>query len=92
MKIDIKHIADLARVTLSKAEEEKFSSDLDSILAYVEELKEVDASRVHPMAGGTELVNSFRGKGWQAQSVREDIIAGFPEIEEGFLKVPKIFE
>jgi len=92
MKIDIKHIAELARVTLSKAEEEKFSADLESILAYVEELKEVDTSLVAPMTGGTELVNSYREEGWQAPSVRENIFKGFPETEEGFLKVPKIFE
>lgn len=92
MKIDIKHIADLARVTLTKAEEEKFSTDLESILAYVEELKEVDTSSVAPMTGGTDLVNAFRGETAQVSEVRKNIVESFPEAEEGFLKVPKIFE
>lgn len=45
-KEQVKHIAKLARISLTKKEEEKFQKELSSILDYVEKLKEVDISNV----------------------------------------------
>lgn len=45
-KQQVKHIAKLARILLTKEEEERFQKELSSILDYVAKLKEVDISNV----------------------------------------------
>ena len=57
---DVRHIAKLARLTLSDQEVEKFSKELSSILAYVELLQEVDTKGVEPTAHVTGLSNELR--------------------------------
>ncbi len=56
----VRHIAKLARLTLSEAEEEKYASELTKILSYVEMLQEVDTASVPATAQVTGRVNSFR--------------------------------
>jgi aspartyl-tRNA(Asn)/glutamyl-tRNA(Gln) amidotransferase subunit C len=56
----VRHIAKLARLTLSDAEVEKFSGELTKILDYIEMLQEVDTSKTEPTASVTGLTNSFR--------------------------------
>ena len=56
----VRHIAKLARLTLSDAEVEKFAKELTSILQYVDMLQEVDTKNVTPTAQVTGQKNSFR--------------------------------
>jgi len=92
-KKHLEHLAALSRIELHKNEEEKLLADLRKILEHFEELKEVNTEQVAPMAGGTELKNIMR-----ADEIREDRLRGdrtveaFPEKENGFLKVPPVFE
>lgn len=51
----VRHIAKLARLTLSDKEVEKFSRELTQILDYIEKLKEVDTKGVEPMSQITGL-------------------------------------
>ena len=66
--IDIDKVADLARIALSDEEKTRFSSQLDSILGYVEKLGELDTSDVQPMAHPhsvekTRLNEKYRNQG-----------------------------
>ena len=45
---EVQHIAKLARLGITREEEEKFAKELSSILDYFEKLKEVDVSKVEP--------------------------------------------
>ena len=95
-KSSLKHLAELARIKLTAKEEGKFLKDLQKILKHFEELKAVDTTGVEPMTGGHELKNILRDDeidlAKRSQSVDESgrIIAAFPEVEKGYLKVPKI--
>jgi aspartyl-tRNA(Asn)/glutamyl-tRNA(Gln) amidotransferase subunit C len=57
---EIQHIATLARIKLTGAEEEKFKKELSSILEYIETLKKVDTEHVEPLYQTTGLVNAVR--------------------------------
>lgn len=57
---DVRHIAKLARLTLSEEEVEKLAGELTSILSYVDKLQEVNTEGVEPTAQVTGLTNSFR--------------------------------
>ncbi|MBT6730913.1 Asp-tRNA(Asn)/Glu-tRNA(Gln) amidotransferase subunit GatC [Candidatus Peregrinibacteria bacterium] len=57
---DVRHIAKLARLSLSEEEVEKFSTELTSILDYLDNLQELDTDGVEPTAQVTGQHNSFR--------------------------------
>lgn len=46
----VRHIAKLARLTLSDEEVSRYASELTSIFKYIEMLKEVDTTNVEPTA------------------------------------------
>jgi len=54
------HIAKLARITLTAEEVDKMTSELTSILKYVDVLNEVDTASIEPTAQITGLTNTFR--------------------------------
>lgn len=47
-KDQVKHVARLANLPLTSAEEEKYSEQLSQILEYIDQLNEVDTSNVEP--------------------------------------------
>lgn len=53
----VKHIAKLAKLTLSDTEVRIFGGQLSGILNYVDMLKEVDTEHVEPTSQVTGLVN-----------------------------------
>lgn len=99
-KATLEHLAELARLELDAGEEEKLLRDLEKILSYFEELKSLDASdieppvvsRVEPMSGGTNLKNIFREDDERENTDKGEGVDAFPETEEGFLRVPPVFE
>jgi len=88
----LKHLAELARIELNEREENKLLKDLQKILDYFKELQEVDTADVPAMTGGTELKNTFREDTPPASFIPGKGTANFPEEEDGYLKVPAIFD
>lgn len=91
-KHSLAHLADLARLELHAHEEEKLLHDLEKILAHFDELKEVNTDNVAPLAGGTMLTNILRDDEVRTDRLGPDeAVDAFPEMEEGYLKVPPVF-
>lgn len=89
----VKHIAKLSRLELSKEEEEKFAGQLSSILGYVEQLAEVDTTGVEPTSNITGLKNVYRNDGVEPSGIsHEDIAKNAPEFNDGSFVVPGVFE
>lgn len=97
-KKSLNHLAELAKIELTSEESKKLLKDIKKILSYFEELKEVNTNKVQLMTGGTSLKNIFRedvvdfDKRSEATNSEGRIIDAFPEVEKGYLKVPKVFE
>ena len=91
-KHELEHLALLARIQLDEKEEEKLLRDLGAILDYFKELQELDTSNVPPMTGGTDLMNIFRGDTEHENTNRGAGVEAFPEKEDGYLKIPPVFE
>ena len=89
---EVEHIAELARIELTKKEKEKFSDELSDILGYVEQLQEVDTKNIKPVSQVTGLVNVVRED--VAESFEEDgrkiMIENFPEEKGGCIKVKQV--
>lgn len=87
----LEHLADLSRMDLHEAEEEKLLKDLSAILDYFKELQGLDTSEVVSMTGGTDFKNVLRE---DEIGAKDDTGKGpelFPDSKGGYLKVPPIF-
>lgn len=86
---DIKKLALLARIDMSDEELEHIAKDFNSILAYVDQVKEassLDQTTVYPLLNimRDDVVTNKTGK------CNEKILAQMPETQDGFLKVKQI--
>ncbi len=87
----LEHLAELSRIDLREAEEEKLLKDLTAILDYFRELQELDTAEVEPMTGGTDSKNVLRE---DEAGAKDDTGKGpeqFPEAKDGYLKIPPVF-
>ena len=91
-KEEVKHIAKLAKLSLSDKEVEKFSTELGQIADFVAELNEVDISGVEPTAHVVDKKNVFRKDDRQDSFPREQILKNAPSKEAGCISVPKVVE
>ena len=59
-ELDVRYVAQLARLNLSEDEIAMFQSQLGSVLEYVEKLRRVDVSGVEATAHANAVFNVFR--------------------------------
>jgi aspartyl-tRNA(Asn)/glutamyl-tRNA(Gln) amidotransferase subunit C len=88
----VRHIAMLARIRVSDAEADALVGDLGKILAWVEQLSEVDTSGVQPMASVVARNLPRRRDEVSDGNMSERILANAPEPAMGFFTVPKVVE
>lgn len=85
---EVRRIAKLANLDLPADEAERMARDLGQILAYVEQLREVDVTDVPPMAHvGSEGIVPRADE--EAESFSQEIaLREAPSVEEGGFRVP----
>ncbi|MEN9204928.1 MAG: Asp-tRNA(Asn)/Glu-tRNA(Gln) amidotransferase subunit GatC [Thermostichales cyanobacterium SZTDM-1c_bins_54] len=88
----VRHVAHLARLALTAEEEERFTQQLGSILAYVEQLGQLDTTGIDPLLSEHSLNESLRPDRVQVWADREALFANAPDRAGDFFKVPKILE
>ncbi len=86
----VRKVAHLARLELTPAEEEKFTTQLSDILNYFEQLSELDTENVMPTTRAIDVSNVTRSDSLQPYGDREAILEGAPNRDGDFFKVPKI--
>ena len=91
-EIDVKYVANLARISLSPAEEQKIGAQLGNILGYIEKLGELDVSQVEPTAHAVPLVNVLRPDEVRPSLSTEEALRNAPAQANGLFLVPKIVE
>ena len=89
MRIDIDHIAKLARLKIDESQKEKFTKQMESMLDLVDSLPPVEAETVetdasNPMVLRKDVIEpSFK---------REEILKNAPQVQAGCVVVPKIMD
>jgi aspartyl-tRNA(Asn)/glutamyl-tRNA(Gln) amidotransferase subunit C len=86
----VRKVANLARLELTSDEEEQFTTQLGSILEYIEQLSELDVTDVLPTTRAIDVSNVTREDNLQPYPDREAILSSAPEQEGDFFRVPKI--
>jgi aspartyl-tRNA(Asn)/glutamyl-tRNA(Gln) amidotransferase subunit C len=89
---DVQRIANLARLELDPAEQNKTLLQLNQVFELIERLKSVDTSDVVPMTHATDLVLRLRDDVVTEPDRREVFQAVAPQVERGLYLVPKVIE
>lgn len=90
MKIDINHIAKLARLKMDEQQAKKFARQMEGIIDMVDKLPAIEGS-----ATGLDPSNPMKLRADVAvpsQIKREDILSNAPQVEAGCVVVPRIVE
>ena len=91
-KITLK-IASLAKLELTEQEVKEYSKDLNKILKWMEELKEVDVSNVEPVTSVTNNELYEREDiSYKNMVEQEKILLNAPEKVGEYFTVPKVIE
>jgi aspartyl-tRNA(Asn)/glutamyl-tRNA(Gln) amidotransferase subunit C len=83
-------VATLARLALTEAEEEQLTAQLGDILAYFEQLSELETESVAPTTRPIDVSNVTRLDELKPYENREAILQAAPEQDGDYFKVPKI--
>ena len=90
--LNVKYVADLARLELTPEEQQKIGAQLGSILGYIEKLKEVDINGVEPTAHAFPMVNVTRADETRPSLTTEEALRNAPATANGLFLVPRIVE
>lgn len=89
---EIKWIAHLSRLELKNEELLVASTQLSSILNYINQLQEVNTDNVEPLAHALEVSNVFREDALKESLNVNEALANAPDRQGNFYGVPAIFE
>jgi len=91
-KEQVEHVATLARLEISEAEQATFSRQLSDILSFFEQLKGIETTGVEPTATVLEQTNVFRADEARPSLPVEQALANAPRPDDGYFGVPRILE
>jgi aspartyl-tRNA(Asn)/glutamyl-tRNA(Gln) amidotransferase subunit C len=88
----VRRVAHLARVAVADDEVESLQGELNAILAFVEQLGEVNVEGVEPMTSVTPMAMKMRSDRVTDGGIADAILANAPAREDHFFAVPKVVE
>ena len=90
--MNVRHIADLARIDLSNEECETFQGQLDSIIGYIETLKSVDVEGIEPTAHASPVFDRLREDASRPGLEQADLLRNAPDSALGQIRLPKVVD
>ena len=88
----VRRIAHLARIAVAETEVEHLQGELNAMLAFVEQLSEVNVDGVEPMTSVMPMEMKKRPDVVNDGGIAEDIVRNAPATEDHFFLVPKVVE
>ena len=88
----VRRIAHLARIAVADNEIEHLQGELNAMLAFVEQLGEVNIDGVEPMTSVTPMAMKMREDVVNDGGIADDIVKNAPATEDHFFLVPKVVE
>lgn len=96
MSIDentVRKVAKLARLALPEERVAAMAAELNGIMAWIEQLNEVDVAGIEPMTSAVEgLSLPMREDVVEAGDEPDKVLRNAPKAEDGFFVVPKVVE
>ncbi len=91
-KEDVEKIAHLARLKIADSEIDTYARQLSNILAFVEQMNEIDTDGVEPMAHPQDLVARLRPDQVTESNQRDAFQQIAPCVKNGLYLVPQVIE
>jgi aspartyl-tRNA(Asn)/glutamyl-tRNA(Gln) amidotransferase subunit C len=88
----VRRIAHLARIAVAEDELEHLGNELNAILAFVEQLAEVDVEGVAPMTSVIPMTMKKRPDIVTDGGIPDDIVDNAPASQDHYFVVPKVVE
>jgi aspartyl-tRNA(Asn)/glutamyl-tRNA(Gln) amidotransferase subunit C len=88
----VRRVAHLARIAVAESEVEHLGGEINAILAFVEQLNEVDVTGIEPMTSVTPMAMAMRSDEVTDGGIAEAVMANAPAREDHFFLVPKVVE
>lgn len=90
--IDVRYVANLARIDLTDEECHTFQGQLDAVLGYIEKLHDVDIEGIEPTAHATPVFDRLREDVSHPGLGQDDLLRNAPESALGQIRVPKVVD
>ena len=88
----VKKVANLARIREPEERLQPLAQELSGILAWIEQLNEVDTEGVEPMTSAVAAKLPMREDVVTDGDCVEKVLANAPRADKGFFVVPKVVE
>ena len=88
----VRKVAHLARIKTAEDRLEPLAQQLNGIMAWIEQLGEVDTSGVEPLATVIDQKLRLRDDVIDDGNVRDAVLRNAPDAQHGFFAVPKVIE
>ena len=88
----VRRVAHLARIAVAEDEVEHLQGELNAMLAFVEQLAQVDVSGIEAMTSVTPMAMKMRKDEVTDGGTADAIMANAPAREDHFFLVPKVVE
>ena len=88
----VRRIAHLARIAVTEAEVPHLQGELNAMLAFVEQLREVNVEGIEPMTSVMPMEMKKRPDIVNDGEIAEDVVKNAPATEDNFFLVPKVVE
>ena len=88
----VRRIAHLARIAVAESEVEHLRGELNAMLAFVEQLREVNVDGVEPMTSVMPMEMKKRPDVVNDGEITDDVVRNAPETQDHFFLVPKVVE
>ena len=89
-KDTLNYLAKLSRLELEEGEKDQLLNDLNNILAFVEQLKEVDTTNVETLIFMNEDANEMREDIIKQETTQADALRNAPVKNDSYFLVPKV--
>lgn len=90
--LDVKRIAQLARIEVTDAQAEQVLGQLQGVFALIEALQSVDTRGIEPMSHAQDVTLRLREDQVTETDNRERFQAVAPRVDAGLYLVPKVIE
>ena len=89
---EVQHVASLAHLALPPEELARVGHELNRILAYFQQLQELDTADVDTASHAIAMENVYREDSPRPSLPVEEVLANAPDSADVFFRVPRIVE
>ena len=89
-QINIKHLAKLGNIKLSKKEESIFTAEIENILNFINKIQNINTENILPTFQVTDQKNIFRQDDQKTCLPVKEVLKNVPKTLNGYIQVPRI--